>query len=384
MYKRLWPLLLIFLNPACGQANSNFVGSQSQGSRSVAMKPSSSSPSTNVHVHNHTRSFEAKAVEQDIDSDDSNTDSVTDISNDPSPVSDPEPEIVVERALEHVGVSSCASLDETSDSPGIYSVVDGPKLNPEPDLTERVVMTSGNSIYRADDRHFGRVVGHVGNGSWCLVSPLGANGGTIITNQDGKFNQIIPVFCGDQILKLTWPGVGNQTIVATTKISRTDCVSEANGMRVTLSWGPEADDLEAHLIRQGGRINNHDGSKNDCTWTSCVKTSPDWGVKGDRSDNPTKDSDWRGNNGLENIVLPKLEPVSYDVMVEYWRVGQPTSARVVINVMGKASFLTVPALKTHEVWHVARIDGASGEVTVIDEIIECASNWGSGCRKAIP
>lgn len=382
MSKRFLALTFVLMNCACSQSGSNFGGSQKKEPRSANSAPSIPPTAKPFVVKNqHSTTDDSPEQEDDLPGTNTATAIATDTDTETATA---EPPIAVERAIEHIGVSACANLDQTSDAPGIYAAPDGPSLDPAPSLIEPIVMTRGNSIYRADYRYFGRVIGNVGNGSWCLISPLGANGGTIITDQSGRYNQIIPAFCGEQILKLTWTGADNKTLVATTKISRTGCVSEENGMRVTLSWGPEADDLEAHLIRQGGRINNHDGRKDDCTWTSCVNSRPDWGVVGDRSDDPTKDSDWRGNNGLENIVLSKLEAINYDVMVEYWRVGQPTSARVVVNIKGKPHVVTVPALGTHEVWHVARIDGASGEVTIIDQIIECASNWGSGCRKALP
>lgn len=297
---------------------------------------------------------------------------------------DTDTDIGAGRDLEDAGVPACAELTADSDAPGVHTVADAPALEPAPDLAETVPIGEGESTYLVTDSELGVVSGHDGNGAWCLVSADGVNAGEVVTDTSGSFRQVVPLFCGKQVLKFTWASAAGKRVVATTKLDRTGCASEAGGLRLTLSWGAGANDLEMHLIRKGGKLNNTDGASNDCTWTSCVNSQPDWGSEGDAADDPKKDVDNTGENGTENIFLPKVEETTYDVMVEYWASGGETSPKLVFNIDGKTQTHSIPALKPQEVWHAAVIDAKTGEITLKDTVIDCSSEWSSGCRKALP
>jgi hypothetical protein len=162
-------------------------------------------------------------------------------------------------------------------------------------------------------------------------------------------------------------------------IDRQGCVE--GGLHVTLSWGAGANDLELHLIRQGGHIND---PEDDCTWTTCISPSLDWGVLGDPSDDPHKDIDWTSDNGVENIELAKLEPITYSILVEYWQSGNPIAADLVMNAFGTTTPLTSPMLKPLEVWVAATIDAQTQTVTPVGQVVDCSSAWSQGCQLAIP
>jgi hypothetical protein len=312
------------------------------------------------------------------------TATTTETTTETTTATDTDTDLGSERDLEDTGVPACAELTADSDAPGVHAAADAPALEPAPDLSEVVPIGEGESTYLVTDSELGAVSGHDGNGAWCLVSSDGVNAGEVVTDVSGSFRQIVPLFCGKQVLKFTWASAAGKRVVATTKIDRTGCTSEAGGLRLTLSWGAGANDLEMHLIREGGKLNNSDGATNDCTWTSCVNSQPDWGSAGDTADDPKKDVDNTGENGTENIFLPKVEQKTYDVMVEYWGSGGATSPKLVFNMDGKTQTHSIPALKPQEVWHAAVVDAATGEITLKDTVIDCSSEWSSGCRKALP
>lgn len=152
-------------------------------------------------------------------------------------------------------------------------------------------------------------------------------------------------------------------------------------IHVNLTWDDRGRDWELHLVKPGGRINDN---ATDCTWTSCIDRSPDWGVPGDRSDNPSKDSAGTGAFGPENIVLNRPEPGRYTVLVEHWGSGLPSNGRAIITVRGRPTMVDIHDLVSRHVRVVAAIDWPSGATTVINRDHDCRANWASGCRDPLP
>lgn len=229
----------------------------------------------------------------------------------------------------------------------------------------------------------GVVTGAEGNGQFYVVGADGAAiQGTIPTDPTtGSYSVALPLFCGEQTVKLLWTNSAGET-VAVLKVITTDCTDA--DIRVTLTWDDKGDDFELHLIRQGGTIND---GKNDCTWTSCIGSGPDWGTASDTADNPLKDVDNTGNYGPENIILSMPEETTYTVMVEHWSSsGLPDAdGQVIINVKGFGStIIDITNLAPSHVFTAATVSWPSGVVTKIGTDFDCTSNWSGGCKEPIP
>jgi uncharacterized protein YfaP (DUF2135 family) len=267
--------------------------------------------------------------------------------------------------------------DADHGEPGTYTDDGGPTAE---NKTIEYTQSGTGSTFYISSRYFGKVSGNTGDGTWYIVTDdnSSVNSGTIPTDENGEYGLTIPVFCGGQTIKLVWENdSGKLTIVLHYTV--TACTKK--DIRLTLSWGENVYDLELHLIREGGKLNNTDGGNYDCTWTNM---NPDWGTPGDDSDDPEKDIDETGINGVENIMLSNPENVKYTVMVEYWASGDPAEAVLVMNVNGKQYAKTLKNFNPNEVWKAAEIDWASNTVTMFDEIIDCTSDWSSGCQKSLP
>ena len=256
--------------------------------------------------------------------------------------------------------------------PGAY-VCDG---CPESDR-ESFVLDAGPAT---SARFTGIVTGIDGDGTYYLRGPGGAAlEGIVPVDDEGSYSIELPLFCGQQLLKLLWTNASGTT-VEVVNITTEDCV-EAD-IRVTLSWDAVGRDWELHLIKPGGRIND---DATDCTWTSCISSSPDWGVEGDPSDDPHKDVDNTGAYGPENIWLAKPEPGIYTVMVEHWAAGDPTSSgQVIFNVAGEVVVARMENLAPYNVWTEGTIEWPSGKVTIHDDVYDCSEDWSGGCYAELP
>ena len=226
----------------------------------------------------------------------------------------------------------------------------------------------------------GTVTGADGIGTFYVASATEAISGPIPTDADsGAFDVTLPLFCGEQTVKLVWKNAGC-IVAAVVRVVRVDC--ETEGIRLTLSWDDLGRDFELHLIKEGGRINDN---ATDCTWTSCLDTGPDWGKAGDTSDNPHKDVDNTGSFGPENIYYATPEPGTYTVMVEHWGAGSADAdGQVVFNVAGTSTVATIENLPSESVWTVGTVEWPSGKVTTSTQKYDCSGNWSAGCRDVLP
>jgi len=233
----------------------------------------------------------------------------------------------------------------------------------------------------------GIVVGTDGNGVFFVDDGRGHSVGGRVPNDDGAFKVTVPLFCGEQSVKLAWQndaGTGGVVIHPVSSACTTATL-------VTLTWDDLGRDFELHLVREGGRINDRtdDGSRsNDCTWNTCIRSSPDWGVIGSSDDDPTKDIDDLNFFGPENIALRQPESITYTVMVEHWGRGSPDAdGEVTINVEdGEMLTVLITDLAPHWVVTVATIEFPSGTITPIGQQFDCNDEWGvnGGCGAALP
>jgi hypothetical protein len=227
----------------------------------------------------------------------------------------------------------------------------------------------------------GIVTGAIGNGEFYLESAEGQSiGGAIPTSTSGTYLFTVPLFCGTQLLKCVWSN-DSGSYVAVIEIVTADCLDA--DIRVTLTWDDLGFDYELHLVKEGGQINDN---LTDCTWTSCIGSSPDWGVVGDDSDNPHKDVDNTGNFGPENIFYAMPEDGTYTVMIEHWGAGAAESdGQVTINLLDHAPVVIgITDLAAHHVFTAATIEWPSKTVTVVGSDYDCNANWSGGCRDMIP
>lgn len=228
----------------------------------------------------------------------------------------------------------------------------------------------------------GTVTGAQGDGVFYVVNESNQElFGAVPTNEStGAYSVEIPLFCGAQLVKLVWSNASGG-YAQVTEVTTSDCVKP--DIRLTVSWDALGDDWELHLIKQGGQINDN---ATDCTWTSCISGSPDWGVQSDDSDDPHKDVDDTDAYGPENIWLAKPETGTYTVMVEHWGTGTPQSdGQVMINLAGKPPVVvSMENLAPRHVWTVATIDWPAGVVTTSQDVYDCSGSWNSGCTADIP
>ncbi len=227
----------------------------------------------------------------------------------------------------------------------------------------------------------GTITGATGNGTFWVRGPNGETvGGTVETAGNGVYAKTLPLFCGANLVKLVW-GNGTCPLVLVYAVNRTTC--EPADLTITVQWDDLGRDWELHLIKPGGHLNDN---ATDCTWTSCIGSSPDWGVIGDATDNPHKDIDNTGAYGPENIWLAGPEPGRYTVMVEHWSAGgSPMSdGFVTLNVMGHVFSVARADLAPLHVWTAATIEWPSGVVTVGQADFDCSGNWSGGCRAVLP
>ena len=226
----------------------------------------------------------------------------------------------------------------------------------------------------------GTVTGAPGDGVYYVAEGAQSIGGLVATDPDtGAFDVTLPLFCGEQLVKLVWRNESCGLTVVT-RVVRVECSDE--DIRVTLSWDGLGDDFELHLIKPGGQIND---DATDCTWTSCIGAGPDWGVVGDASDDPVKDVDDTGTYGPENIYYSNPEAGTYTVMVEHWGPGSDEAdGQVTINVGGQAYASAIQNLAPQRVWTVGTIEWPSGVVTPSQSVFDCSANWSGGCRAELP
>lgn len=204
--------------------------------------------------------------------------------------------------------------------------------------------------------------------------------GTLPTTAAGAYSVVVPLFCGLQTVRLSWPGPVCVPAVKVT-VDRQQCTPP--DLQVSLTWDSQGHDFELHLIKPGGRIND---DASDCTWTSCISSSPDWGVAGDVSDDPHKDIDDTGDYGPENVYLRKPESGVYSVLVEHWGNGLPSAdGEVTITLTGGAPVvIPIVDLPSQFVRDVARIDWAARTVTPRTTTHDCTASWSSGCKLPLP
>ena len=127
-------------------------------------------------------------------------------------------------------------------------------------------------------------------------------------------------------------------------------------------------DIDLHYLHEQGEWDKHPW---DIFWRN---PRGDWGVQGDSSDDPSLDIDDTNGAGPENITHSGLEPVRYDIGAYYYASGTFGPSNVTLRVYGNGTLAFEHANKFMErdgkFWHIARINGANGRVSAIDQIYD--------------
>jgi hypothetical protein len=129
----------------------------------------------------------------------------------------------------------------------------------------------------------------------------------------------------------------------------------AQSVFVQLTWDATVD-LDLHLLPDRGHV----FGPGSCSWCN---PAPDWGVRGDRSDDPSLDADTIEGYGPETISIPKPAPGTFTAAVHYYGQGgeprcgatgcPPTLATVELYVDGVlASRVERPLHHAGQVWEV--------------------------------
>jgi hypothetical protein len=272
--------------------------------------------------------------------------------------------------------SGLMSLDPAPgfDMPGEY----GCPGCPDTSLSELTIMAGNATAWTFS----GTISNAISDGTYFVRGPNGQElVGPIPTDTTaGTFSFTTPLFCGTQIVKCLWSNTAG-TYVAVVQVITTGCIPP--DIQATITWDELGRDWELHLIKPGGRINDN---ATDCTWTSCIGSSPDWGVQGEPLDDPSKDVDNTGTSGTENIFLARPETGVFTVMVEHWGSGDPGSdGRAIINLSnGQRAVIEIMDLAPRFVRTVATIEWPSGIIRTSTVVHDCTMNWSGGCRDQIP
>jgi hypothetical protein len=232
----------------------------------------------------------------------------------------------------------------------------------------------------------GTVDGQAGQGHFLVLSESGqfSGGGVLVDPDSGDFEQVAPLFCGTSLLKVFFTNdAGTSTFVR--RITNSGCLP--SDVRVTIAWDETTRQWTNHLVRFGGTIGD---ASTDCyARNTCYPGShtTDWGVDDDNTDNPVMDTyGFPSFMGIENIYYPNAED-GLKVLIEQGGDvdGLTPAGTLYINVHDQPTYVKqIDVLHPKEVLIAAKVDGAAGEIEVIDEIYDCAGEWNLGCEADIP
>ncbi len=231
------------------------------------------------------------------------------------------------------------------------------------DLTETVIVDDGSTTLNI----LGGITDTENDGYWALLDADGfARSQGVLSNVGGRYEQLLPIFCGSQQLAVFFDNANGRAFHMT-DVTRTECTEPS--IRVKLSWDIDITDVDLHLLRPGGTfMDNGDALRigTDCFFAN---RNPDWGEAGNAEDDPYLDVDDVDGFGPENIFLEPGENGTYTVVVHYYSDdGEgPSNAWVEVFIEGgrAAAFGPERLSATGVQWNVCTIDWPGGTVTPI-------------------
>lgn len=158
----------------------------------------------------------------------------------------------------------------------------------------------GDSSYDTDG-------GSIVSWTWTLIS---APSGATASMPPGGANRsgFTPDIAGDYTARLV---VTDDSGLSSDPCDVTLTATAGEGLWVETYWTHMGDDMDLHLLKSSASIE----SSGDCYYANCVGSGLDWGVRGDRTDNPSLDLDDIPGTGPENINIESPANDNYTVIV---------------------------------------------------------------------
>lgn len=149
--------------------------------------------------------------------------------------------------------------------------------------------------------------GSIVSWTWTLISsPSGAT--AVMPPGGSNRSGFTPDIAGDYTARLV---VTDDSGLSSDPCDVTLTATAGEGLWVETYWTHMSDDMDLHLLKSSSSIE----SNGDCYYANCVGRGLDWGVRGDRADNPSLDLDDIPGTGPENINIASPASDNYTVIV---------------------------------------------------------------------
>jgi hypothetical protein len=144
---------------------------------------------------------------------------------------------------------------------------------------------------------------------WRLVERPSGSGSTML-DENSDLRTFTPDLAGDYKFELV---VTNEECVQSDPCELSLQATPLEDVWIELSWAESGDDLDLHLLRNGGPFE----SELDCYYGNCVSDlgDLDWGQRGLLDDNPKLDLDDIDGVGPENINIQEPTSGEYTIVV---------------------------------------------------------------------
>jgi hypothetical protein len=270
------------------------------------------------------------------------------------------------------GESTTVNVSFIPTSSGSFSELfsvdcDDPAIDP----TASVIASAGDTLPIADcyvdpasvQPNTGSTATWYGNGSyddsgaaitsynWTLVSkPAGSQ--AYMPSGTANRTGFAPDLAGDYVGQLV---VTNEYGVTSEPCETTLVAVPGQNLWVQMSWTTPGDDMDLHMTINNGAYESTD----DCYYGNCTWITPDWGVIGSATDDPSLDQDDILGTGPENITMQNPSSATYTVVVHDY----PSSV-----VTGGNDVTVVIFLGGVQVWSDTRTISGEGTYTPFAEI----------------
>ena len=142
---------------------------------------------------------------------------------------------------------------------------------------------------------------------WSLISVPSGSPDSMPTGGANRRN-FSPTIVGEYI--------GQLIVTSSTGLTSEPCYATltaipGGNLWIEMFWQNSGDDMDLHLVKPGGSL----ASSGDCYYANCTSGTLDWGIAGDRRDNPILDLDDIPGTGPENINIDSPANGLYTVYV---------------------------------------------------------------------